>query len=260
MPEVVVKGTRIHYLKTDSKIPNPKGRVLFIHGSGGNASLWLKVMEGLTHEYEVLAVSLPGHGESKGGGMKSIPAYRDFLLDFLNALSLDRCFLGGHSLGGGIVLDFALRYPEKLKGVILIGTGARLRVLPEALEMLRKMSAGLMEPKFDPWGFADDVSPEVLAEGEREWAKTPVRVRYQDMMACDQFDSMGEVEKIQLPALIVCGRQDRLTPVKYSEFLQKKIAGSKMEIIEGAGHMVMLEKPLRLSEAIRSFLKSSASP
>jgi len=71
---------------------------------------------------------------------------------------------------------------------------------------------------------------------------------------------MGEIEKIQLPALIVCGRQDRLTPVKYSEFLNKKIVGSKMEIIEGAGHMLMLEAPQGLSEVILNFLRSLPNP
>jgi len=71
---------------------------------------------------------------------------------------------------------------------------------------------------------------------------------------------MGEIEKIHLPALIVCGRQDRLTPVKYSEFLNKKIVGSKMEIIEGAGHMLMLEAPHGLSEVILNFLRSLPNP
>ncbi|MFH1756792.1 MAG: alpha/beta hydrolase [Pseudomonadota bacterium] len=260
MPEVVVKGTKIHYLKENSRISNPDSRILFIHGGGGNASLWPKVMEELAKEYEPLAVSLPGHGESWGEGMNSIAAYREFLKDFFDALGLEKVILAGHSMGGGILLDFALRYPEKLKGIVLIGTGARLRVLPEALEILRKMAEGLMEPKFEPWAFAENASPEVIAEGEKEWAKTPPQVRYHDMMACDKFDFMAEIEKIHLPALIVCGRQDRLTPVKYSEFLNKRISGSRMEIIEGAGHMLMLEAPQRLSKGIHNFIRSLPNP
>ena len=256
MPEVMVRGTKIHYLSMKAKRPDSRIKTVFIHGSGGNAGLWHKVMEELRGEYESLAVSLPGHGESEGQGMKTIPEYREFLKDFFNTLGLENIVLGGHSLGGGIVQDFALRYPEKLKAILLMGTGARLRVLPEALEALRQMAEGLMEPKFEPWGFAENASPEVLAEGKREWAKTGSRVRYQDMMACDQFDIMAELDKIRLPALILCGREDRLTPVKYSDYLNKKIAGSKMEIIEGAGHMVMLEAPGALSQAILKFFSS----
>jgi pimeloyl-ACP methyl ester carboxylesterase len=76
------------------------------------------------------------------------------------------------------------------------------------------------------------------------------------MAACDQFDIMKEVDKIRLPALMVCGREDRLTPVKYSEYLKGKIPGSKMEIVEGAGHTVMLEAPEALSKVILTFLRS----
>jgi len=178
MPEVMVRGTKIHYLSMKAKRPDSRIKTVFIHGSGGNAGLWHKVMEELGGEYESLALSLPGHGQSEGQGMKTIPECREFLKDFFNTLGLENIVLGGHSLGGGIVQDFALRYPEKLKAILLMGTGARLRVLPEALEALRQMAEGLMEPKFEPWGFAENASPEVLAEGKREWAKTGSRVRY----------------------------------------------------------------------------------
>jgi len=157
-------------------------------------------------------------------------------------------------MGGAIAQDFSLRYPRKIKALLLIGTGARLRVLPETLEMNRQMAFGEIPSKFYPWSFAEKASPEIIAEGEREWAKTGARVRYNDFLACDQFDMMGEMEKIRLPALIVCGKEDRLTPIKYAEFFSKKIAGSRLEIIEGAGHMVMLEAPRALCGTILSFL------
>jgi len=98
MPEVVVKGTKIHYLKENSRISNPDLRILFIHGGGGNASLWHKVMEELAKEYEPLAISLPGHGESWGEGMNSISAYREFLKDFFDALGLEKVILAGNML------------------------------------------------------------------------------------------------------------------------------------------------------------------
>jgi pimeloyl-ACP methyl ester carboxylesterase len=221
--------------------------------------MWQKVMAVLAKEHTSLAIDLPGHGQSQGEGMKQIPEYREFLKDFCETLGLEKIVLGGHSLGGGIVLDFALNYPGRLKAILLIGTGARLRVLPEALERLRQMSEGKVEPKFEPWGFAAGVTADVLSAAEREWAKTSSRVRYRDMLACDQFDAMKEVEKIHLPSLLVCGREDLLTPIKYSDYLKGKIPGSQMEIIEGAGHMVMLEAPEALSGVILAFLRSLGS-
>ena len=133
-------------------------------------------------------------------------------------MGLKEVVLGGHSLGGGIVLDFAVRFPARLKAALLIGTGARLRVLPAALDLLKKMAEREIPPKFEPWAFSEKATSEVLVEGEKEWAKTSSKVRYYDMLACDQFDIMDELEKIKCPSLIVCGREDRLTPTKYSEF------------------------------------------
>ncbi|NWF54160.1 MAG: alpha/beta hydrolase [Syntrophaceae bacterium] len=254
MAEARVRGNSIHYLEVKPHQPTADWPVIFIHGSGGNADLWRKVMDELAPNYRAIAVDLPGHGSSQGEGFRSVSEYGDFMNDFLEALGLKKAVLGGHSLGGAIVQDVALRHPQKLRALLLIGTGARLRVLPDALESMRKMALGEIPPKFEAWGFSEKASREIIAEGEREWAKTGSLVRYHDFLACDRFDIIGEVEKIRLPALIACGQEDRLTPIKYSQFLNQKLPGSRMELISGAGHMVMLENPKDLSKAILSFL------
>jgi pimeloyl-ACP methyl ester carboxylesterase len=255
MAEVTIRGTKIHYLEGKGKNLSRDWPVVFIHGSGGNAGLWQKVLKELEGEYRSLAIDLPGHGLSPGEGLKGVAESAEWVKDFLEALGLKNVVLGGHSFGGAVVQDMALRYAPKLKALLLIGTGARLRVLPEALALMRKMAFGEIPPQFHPWGFAEKASPEIIAEGEKEWAKTGSLARYYDFMACDQFDIIAEVEKIRLPALIACGREDRLTPVKYSEFLKQKISGSTMEVIDGAGHLVMLENPRGLSQAILRFLR-----
>jgi pimeloyl-ACP methyl ester carboxylesterase len=255
MAEMTVRGMKIHYLEVMGKTLSRDWPILFIHGSGGNAGLWRKVMKELEGEYRSLAVDLPGHGLSPGEGLKGVAESGEWVKDFLEAMGLQRVILGGHSFGGAVVQYMALRYAPKLKAILLIGTGARLRVLPEALEMMRKMALGEIPPQFHPWVFAEKAPPEIIAEGEREWARTGSLARYNDFVSCDQFDIIGEVEKIRLPALIACGKEDRLTPVKYSEFLNHKISGSKMEVIEGAGHLVMLENPHGLSQAILRFLR-----
>jgi pimeloyl-ACP methyl ester carboxylesterase len=255
MAKVKIRGIEIHYLDMKSEHSNEDCPVIFIHGSGGNAGLWQRVMDGLVEEYRSIAVDLPGHGSSLGDGFRSVAEYGSFVHEFLEALGLRKVVLGGHSLGGAIVQDAALRYPQKLRALLLIGTGARLRVLPEALELMRKMALGETPPKFHPWGFSEQASPEIIAEGEREWAKTGSLVRYHDFLACDQFDIIAEVERIRLPSLIACGKEDRLTPIKYSQFLNQKLPGSRMELIDGAGHLVMLEKPQALSQVILNFLE-----
>lgn len=256
MPELMVRGIRIHYLESRAKKAGKKTPVLFIHGSGGNAGPWNKVMAGLAGEYTSWAIDLPGHGASEGEGLKTVRDYSLFIRDFLEALGTESAVIGGHSMGGAIAQDFSLVFPEKTKALLLIGTGARLRVLPEILELHRKAAMGEAEPKFFPYAFYEKTPPEIIAEGEKEWAKTGPKARYFDFLACDQFDILKEVDRIRLPSLIVCGKEDRMTPVKYSEFLNKKMTGSRMEVIERAGHMLMLEAPQALTVVILSFLAS----
>ncbi len=82
-------------------------------------------------------------------------------------------------------------------------------------------------------------------------------VLYGDFLACDRFDVMNEVEKIDLPALILCGEDDQLTPVKYSQFLNNRIKSSKLEVLPSAGHMVMMEAPQAFNEKVREFILES---
>ncbi|HSR09900.1 MAG TPA: alpha/beta hydrolase [Thermodesulfobacteriota bacterium] len=255
MPAVDVQVTKIHYEKKDAKTGGARAPIVFIHGSGGNAGMWRKLM-GEMGSRTTLAIDLPGHGGSGGEGMRSIREYSAFVMSFLDALGLEKTVIAGHSMGGGVVLDFSLLFPERLESIMLIGTGARLRVLPEALEMNRKMAFGEMESEFTPWAFAENAPAEVIAEGKREWQKTGALVRYYDFVACDKFDIMSDVDKIQTPALVVCGSEDRLTPVKYSEFLKRKIARAKMEVIPGSGHMVMMENPRALAGVILEYLEN----
>jgi pimeloyl-ACP methyl ester carboxylesterase len=79
-------------------------------------------------------------------------------------------------------------------------------------------------------------------------------VTYSDFFICDKFDVLEKIELISVPCLIIVGRQDKLTPIKYSEFSHNKITQSDLQIIEDAGHMVMIEKPKEVNEAIRKFI------
>jgi pimeloyl-ACP methyl ester carboxylesterase len=81
-------------------------------------------------------------------------------------------------------------------------------------------------------------------------------VVYGDFETCDKFDVMGSLDRINLPTLIICGRDDLLTPVKYSEYLRAHIRNSELRVIDDAGHMVMLEKPEEFNEILENFLRN----
>jgi pimeloyl-ACP methyl ester carboxylesterase len=227
--------------------------VLFIHGAGGGQYTWSCQKGFFEKHFNPIIIELPGHGGSEGEGEKEIGRYAEHVYDFLKALNLSKVFLVGHSMGGAIVQTMALRYPEMIKGIILVGTGTRLRVLPMILEGL-KTSFEETVRKINVLHYSRKASPDLLENSFRNMMQFRPEILYGDYLACDRFDLMNEVGRIDLPTLILCGEEDELTPVKYSQFLHDQIKGSRLEVISGAGHMVMMESDSTFNEKIREFI------
>jgi pimeloyl-ACP methyl ester carboxylesterase len=156
-------------------------------------------------------------------------------------------------MGGGIAQSFALAYPDRLAALVLVGTGARLRVHPDIFVVLQRdvAEAGRL---ISQWSYAPSAMLATVASAAEAFARNRVSVLEGDFRACDAFDLMGEIPKIRTPTLIICGEDDRLTPVKYARFLHEKIPGSELAVIPGAGHMVMLERPVEFNRALTTFL------
>ena len=157
-------------------------------------------------------------------------------------------------MGGAIAIDYALRNSD-LRGLVLVGTGARLRVrqditakILENYEEASKLVARL--------SVAPNCEPVMVDRIAKEMLKIRAEVTYGDWMACNGFDRMSEVERIMAPTLVICGTDDRLTPPKYSQYLHEKIRNSKLVVIPDAGHSVMLEQHGAFNEALEVFLAS----
>ena len=161
-------------------------------------------------------------------------------------------------MGGAIALEFALRYPARLAGLILVGTGAKLRVAPEILTGIQDDFAGTTE-LLAQWAHGEHVDPNLLRLYTRRLREVDPQTLRADFLACDAFDRRADVSRIVLPTLILCGDADRMTPVKFSQFLHEQIAGSQLIVVPGAGHMVMLEQPAAVAESVAAFLSNLAS-
>jgi pimeloyl-ACP methyl ester carboxylesterase len=253
MPYLMIEGLKVRYVH---RRPVPAGQppVVFIHGAGGSHQHWLYQVRDLLHS-PTFALDLPGHGRSEGPGRESIQAYGDWLVSFLDAVGLERAVLVGHSMGGGIGLDVALRYPMRIAGLGLIATGARLRVASAILEGFRQEPQDTVRLVCD-WTFGPEAPAELVRQGRRQMSEIPGDVISGDFSACDGFDVMGRLEKITAPAVVVCGTQDLMTPVQDSTYLRDHISGAQMLLVEGAGHMVMLERPGAVVKALAAFLET----
>ena len=223
-----------------------KVTLLFIHGAGGGHATWRLQ---LLRFKNAQAIALPGHPD--GPGRATVEGYTDFVMDYVQAKHIPDPVLVGHSMGGAIAIEYALRNPN-LPGLVLVGTGARLRVrqdlLSKILENYQQACRMLAELSVGP-----ECDPILIDRFRNELLKVRPDVTYGDLCACDKFDRMREVDRIVCPTIIVCGSKDQLTPMKYSEYLHQKIQNSKLIEISGAGHSTMLEKHRDFNRVLADF-------
>ena len=232
-------------------------KVILIHGAGANARSWYFQKEYLKNYMEVIPIDLPGHGvDVEGTGLNTIAEYRDYVYGAIRKMDIKNCYIVGQSMGGAITMSFALAYPHILKGIILITTGARLKMFPEILEGLKKDKESTVRTIMD-CAFSQKAPAAMKENGVKELMKCKAEVIYNDFNACENFDIIDKVSEIKVPALIICGKYDLLTPPRYSEYLHKQIAGSRFVMVEDAGHMAAIEKPEEVNKAIQKLVTSS---
>ncbi len=254
MPYIGVNSERLFY--AESRSPDARLAMVLVHGAGENHLVWpasLRRMDDAT----VYALDLPGHGKSGGQGRASVADYVTVLQSFLDALDVQRAVIAGHSMGGAIAQQFALSYPSRTAGLILVATGARLRVFQAILDgILTDTDATLDLVTRYAWG---PNAPEQMVQlGRVQMAQVNPQITANDYAACNAFDVMDRVGQITAPALVLGGTVDQMTPPKYAAFLAEKIREARLAIIEGAGHMVMLEQPELVARHVEQFLAAIA--
>ncbi len=225
-------------------------KILFIHGAGGCGALWHYQAKRFR---ESDTVTLPGHPDGKPRG--SVDEYREWLRDYVVDARYGKVVLAGQSMGGAVALSYALAHPDDVAGLILIGTGARLRVNPGFLQTLSdntdKPPSWYRDIVMSMYGGVEPAVRDMVLDAICAF---PVSTHLNDFICCDRFDIMDRIEEISLPVLVICGDSDVMTPVKYSRFLADGIPGSRIVVIPGAGHMVFLEKPEEVNREIDAFV------
>jgi len=234
---------------------NPYPPLVLIHGAGGSHLSWGPELRRLTGE-DIYALDLPGHGKSGGHGEQALADYAGKIEAWMDAIRLHRAVFAGHSMGGGIAVELALRSPHRTAALVLISSGTTLPVRPDLLETTSNPSTfpSALEILRD-LAFSPRANPRLAELTLQRLAEVRPSVLHNDYLACAAYDAAGAVAKISKPALVVCGADDRLTPLRHSQLLASRIEGAELRVIPGAGHMVTLEKPGEVAEIVGEFLK-----
>ncbi len=227
-------------------------KIVFIHGAGGCGALWHYQTN---HFRDSDAVTLPGHPD--GTPRASVDEYREWLHGYITGRGYGRIILAGQSMGGAIALSYVLAYPADVGGLVLVGSGARLRVNPGFLKALSdNIDAPPAWYRDSVMPMYDGVDPRVRDMVLGMISSCPVSTHLNDFLCCDRFDIMERIPEIKLPVMVICGDKDIMTPVKYSRYLADRIPGSRLVIIPDAGHMVFLQKPGELNGEIEAFIEN----
>ena len=229
--------------------PNP---VIFVHGAGENSLLWKRTLNQLSGGSLALAVNLPGHpaGEIT---CRTVDDYAKTVSEFIADREIERPVVCGHSMGGAVALALTLSHPTELGGLILASTGAKLGVDPLILDGLRGQPLRAVEQLITQRSF-NSMDLSLGREARGSLSISNLEVFLNDYLACQNFDVRADLRRIETKTLIVCGDKDRMTPPKWSHYLNANILGSQLYFVKDSGHMLPLEKPEALARIVQSFL------
>jgi len=229
--------------------------LLFVHGSGSDRRVWNHQL-GMADDHPVVAVDLSGHGESDDvtaeAGYECLAAYTTDVVAVADATDAD--VLVGNSLGGAVVLDALLDRDVDVDAAVLADSGARLAVLDDLLRWLDGDFDRAVEFLHGTDRLFHDADAELLERSRAAMYETGQRVTARDFRTCHEFDIRGELDRVDVPLLALCGEHDRLTPPHYHEHLAESVPDGELALIEDAAHLPMLERPEAFEAALRDFL------
>lgn len=221
--------------------------LLFIHGAGFTGAAFEQQLRAFPNAH---APNLPGHDAP--GSPETIDDFAEFVAHYVTEHALKQVVLCGHSMGGAVALQAVLRGLVIPRALVLLASGARLRVAPAFLEGLASDFEGTARSLAESMFAQPDGSRiEAAMESMRTVGQSQT---LRDFAACNAFDALDRLEGISSPLLAVTGDQDRMTPPKYAQILAGRVPGGQARIIPGAGHLVMVEQPEETNAVLRAFV------
>jgi pyruvate dehydrogenase E2 component (dihydrolipoyllysine-residue acetyltransferase) len=257
---VEVGGRRLRYLERAPEQP-AGDPVVLLHGFGGDLNNWLFNTDKLAERRRVVALDLPGHGESaKDVGVGDLDAFAEVLGGFLDAVGTGRAHLVGHSMGGAVALAYALAHPDRVASLILVAAaGLGEDINPDYIDGFvaaerRRELKGVLELLFADQShvsrtLVDDVLRYKRLDGVEAALRTVAAAMYPS--GCQARVLAGELERLTVPLLVVWGEQDRVLPASHADAAR---ARGRVEVLAGAGHSPHMEAANEVNRLVVGFL------
>ncbi len=257
---ITVNGSET-YVATGGKNFDPAlPAIVFLHGAGMDHSVWALLARSFAHHgYGVLAPDLPGHGRSVGVPLPSIAALADWTAALIDAAGVERARIVGHSMGSLVALETAARHPGKITALGLIATAAPMRVSDDLLNAAKTNDHAAID-MMSIWGegyratLGGSLAPGLwmLGGAERLLERARPGVIFADLAACNAYqDALAAAAKVAVPSIVIQGSRDVMTPAKSGRAVANAIPGCRLAMVEGAGHMLMSERPDDVLAALR---------
>jgi pimeloyl-ACP methyl ester carboxylesterase len=234
--------------------------VVFLHGVGLDHTVWVLLARWFAHRgHGVLAPDLPGHGHSAGEPLKSIEAMADWTAALMDAAGVRKARIIGHSMGALVALETVARHPDKASAIALVCPAVAIPVSKLLLNAAQSGDHAAIE-MLTTWGhgrtaeIGGSLAPGLWMMGgaTRLWEKARPGLIFNDLAACNAYgDGLAAAAKIKVPATLVIGERDLMTPAKGGQELARALPNPRVVVLKGAGHMLMSERPDEVLDALR---------
>ena len=274
--EVSLHGHRVNF-----NIAGHGPPVVLIHGVAGRAGQWDQIVQLLAESHTVVAPDLLGHGDSaKPRGDYSLGAHASGIRDLLVGLDIERASVVGHSLGGGIAMQFAYQFPERCERLVLVSSGGlgedvhpllRAATLPGSELVLPLLAharvlnvASLIPRALGLIGLRARPDLAEMAQGYRSLSNAEARSAFIHTLR-GVIDPTGQrvnaSDRLYLastiPSLLIWGRRDRIIPIEHAQPAHEGMPGSALEVFDDAGHFPHLDDPLRFARTLEDFFEET---
>jgi 3-oxoadipate enol-lactonase len=269
MPYVRTRLGRLFYEERGEARRGGDPAIVLLHGLLFDGGMWRGQVEPLSALGRVVIIDGPGHGKSEPPPKFTMEEHADALLDTLGDLDIPRALLVGLSWGGMVAMRLALQHPARVAGLALLDTSAEGESL---VKRLRYRAFVAMHRRIGmPYSlFQKEVAPLMFAEHTRRERPDLLESTYRRIMGFDRegvaraslavvvhrAGILDKLDRIRVPTLVMCGREDRATPPEKSENIARAIHGSRLVMLDDVGHMSTLEDPDAVNQHLVPFARS----